>query len=247
MAIDLTGITNNNEFYTQHYLSAILENDLKDLFQKWKTKEQEEGVRPPYAQLKGLSRDYSIMRNRLEREKRPEKRLRLQREFLEKLLPALGYSIDPILEELDDGSCIPLLGAVNRSNGAPELWIIEALDLSGEDVDPLELTLCECQFPDGEHIDKTILNASLEEIVTRQVFSRSEPPHWVVLVSDAQIILIDRGKWNEKRSLRFQLPEIFGRREASTLRAMAALLHRESICPDDGLSLLDTLDENSHK
>ena len=28
MAIDLTGITNENEFYTHHYLSAILENDL---------------------------------------------------------------------------------------------------------------------------------------------------------------------------------------------------------------------------
>ena len=29
MAIDLTGVINENEFYTHHYLSAILENDLK--------------------------------------------------------------------------------------------------------------------------------------------------------------------------------------------------------------------------
>ena len=28
--IDLTGITNENEFYTHHYLSVILENDLKE-------------------------------------------------------------------------------------------------------------------------------------------------------------------------------------------------------------------------
>ena len=32
MAIDLTGITNENEFYTHHYLAAILEGDLKPLF-----------------------------------------------------------------------------------------------------------------------------------------------------------------------------------------------------------------------
>ncbi len=35
MAIDFTGITNKNEFYTHHYLNAIPEEDLKDLF-KWK-------------------------------------------------------------------------------------------------------------------------------------------------------------------------------------------------------------------
>lgn len=29
--IDLTGITNENEFYTHHYLSVILDNDLKNL------------------------------------------------------------------------------------------------------------------------------------------------------------------------------------------------------------------------
>ena len=29
--IDLTGITNENEFYTHQYLSVILDNDLKNL------------------------------------------------------------------------------------------------------------------------------------------------------------------------------------------------------------------------
>ena len=30
MAMNLTGISNVNEFYTDHYLAAILENDLKE-------------------------------------------------------------------------------------------------------------------------------------------------------------------------------------------------------------------------
>jgi len=43
------------------------------------------------------------------------------------------------------------------------------------------------------------------------------------------------------------LRDILDRREISTLQATTALLHRDSICPDDGMPLLDTLDENSHK
>ena len=56
MALDLTGISNENEFYTHHYLSAILENDLKDVFQEWRRREQEEDFRAPYAELRGLAR-----------------------------------------------------------------------------------------------------------------------------------------------------------------------------------------------
>ena len=39
MSIDITGITNENEFYTHHYLAAILENDLKEVLQEWKRRE----------------------------------------------------------------------------------------------------------------------------------------------------------------------------------------------------------------
>ena len=57
MAFDITGITNENEFYTHHYLSAILENDLKDVFGEWKRKEDEEGVPQPYKGLRGLRKE----------------------------------------------------------------------------------------------------------------------------------------------------------------------------------------------
>jgi type II restriction/modification system DNA methylase subunit YeeA len=60
------------------------------------------------------------------------------------------------------------------------------------------------------------------------------------------LVLIDRSKWNEKRFSASTFPKSF-RKETSTLKAMAALLHRDSLSPDDGSPLLDTLDENSHK
>ena len=62
-----------------------------------------------------------------------------------------------------------------------------------------------------------------------------------------QIALIDRNKWNEKRYLQFELEDIFSRHEESTLQAMAVLLHRNSLCPEDGTALLDELDANSQK
>ena len=35
MSLDLVGITIENKYYSQHYLSAIFEGDLKDTFSQW--------------------------------------------------------------------------------------------------------------------------------------------------------------------------------------------------------------------
>ncbi|MDY0223130.1 MAG: hypothetical protein RBR67_18530, partial [Desulfobacterium sp.] len=137
-------------------------------------------------------------------------------------------------------------GGINRSDGSPELWVIEAVNVDDEAADPLELIFLLEQYPTDGEIQK-LLDSPMEEIITRQVFGRSEPPRWVILISFTQIILLDRTKWHEKRLLRFNVRDILDRRETSTLQAMAALLHRDSICPKDGMPLLDTLDENSHK
>jgi hypothetical protein len=246
MAFDITGITNENEFYTHHYLSAILENDLKAVFREWKHKEDEEGVPQPYKRLRGLRKDFFAKQGLLERERSIEERLSMQREFVAQLLAALGYEYHYQTTDLDENGSIPLVGGINRGDGSPDLWIIEAANAYGEDGDPLEAHFVSEQYQAGDEIQK-ITDLPLEEIVARQVFGRSEPPRWVILVNCTQAILLDRTKWNEKRLLRFDLREILDRRETTTLQAMAALLHRDSICPEDSMPLLDTLDENSHK
>lgn len=89
--------------------------------------------------------------------------------------------------------------------------------------------------------------SSWEEILSQRIFSQDEPPRFVLFLTLGQIVLCDRMKWAERRFLSFDLREIFNRREDPTFRATAALLHRDSTCPADGLSLLDGLDESSHK
>jgi hypothetical protein len=216
MPIDLTGITNENEFYTHHYLAAILEGDLKPLFEAWAQQE-----RPPWEALRALARPFQA----IDRESDPAERQALRQKWFADLLGVLGYQLNPDVVELEGGTLLSLAGQITRANGQPELWIIEVLD-GGEEDDPL---------------------VAQEEILTKQVFAAAEPPRWVLLYGAKQLLLIDRTKWPSKRFLRFDLGEILGRREPSTLRATAALLHRDSVCPPDQISLLDRLDENSHK
>ncbi|MFW5874737.1 MAG: N-6 DNA methylase, partial [bacterium] len=245
MALDLTGITNENEFYTQHYISAILENDLKDLFKQWTRRQKEEGVSPPHNRLAGLSNQYFRLRHFLETEKDPENQISAQQSFLEKLLEILGYPCQSSIREGPDGTLIPVTGEIAKSNGAPELWIIHAPNLYGEDTDPLEQAPEPLQYRLPETSNLPTL--TWEELLTRQIFSRQEPPRWVILVNTCQILLIDRTKWAQKRMLRFDLTEILNRKSETTLKATAALLHRQNVCPQDGIPLIDTLEENSHK
>ncbi|MDR3749020.1 MAG: hypothetical protein P4M04_12840 [Acidobacteriota bacterium] len=216
MPIDLTGITNENEFYTHHYLAAILEGDLKSTFESWAQQE-----RPPWEAIKALARPFQL----IERESDPVERQALRQKWFADFFGALGYQLVPEIVELEGGTLLTVAGQIARPNGQPELWILEALNGS-EDEDPL---------------------AAQEELLTKQVFAAAEPPRWVLLYGAKQLLLIDRTKWPSKRFLRFNLADILGRREPFTLKATAALLHRDSVCPPDQVSLLDRLDENSHK
>jgi type I restriction-modification system DNA methylase subunit len=246
MTIDITGITNENEFYTHHYLSAILENDLKDLFKSWKKREEEEEIPQPYITIRSLRKEFFSMVDDQQKESNTKNKLKIQRQFLEKLLLSLGYQYQYQLIELDEGASIPIIGSINKSDGSSELWIVEVLDTTEENLDPLELKFLEEQYPNNDETEKNI-NEILEEVISRHIFSLSEPPRWLLLINNTQLLLIDRSKWHEKRLLRFDIREILDRRETTTLQAIAALLHRDSICPSEGVPLLDTLDENSHK
>src|SRR5690349_4112691 len=97
MALDLSGIINENEFYSHHYLQAILEDDLRDLFAEWDRREKEEGAEHPADTLSRLARPYFVMRGRYERGS--ESRESQTREFIEMLLPALGYEVKPRVVE----------------------------------------------------------------------------------------------------------------------------------------------------
>jgi type I restriction-modification system DNA methylase subunit len=244
----LTGIANENEFYSAHYLDAILKEDLKGVVQQWKEKATED-EKTPDRLLGGLRQDYFRLREyRLERTRDAEEQLTLQREFFRQVLAILGYDWQPQLKVLDDDSLLPVVAEVTRSSGMPQLWVIEGFNPTSEPTDVLSLTLDAQQYEglptsEGERLE----GMNLEDLLTEQVFAQDNPPRWVILFSIDQMVLVDRHKWNASRLLRFDLQEFLNERDPDSLLAVATLLHREHTCPTEGSALLDELDENSHR
>jgi len=242
--MDLTGITNENEYYSHHYISAILEGDLKNLFNTWTLLEKDGGQQSPPTLLKQAAGAYFALRK-----KRGEEPEIIRQGIQDLLLSALGFSSKKVSRELESGGSISLLCEVQKKSGAPMLWVIEAVDPLAEATDPLTLFPHKGLLSDGEFdpVKDMGREETLESLITKEIFARAEPPRFIILLSMDQLVLMDRTKWNSKRFLRFDLNEIFSRKETSTLKAMAALVHRDSLVPENGLALLDTLDENAHK
>ena len=247
------GINNENEFYSHHYLSQVFEGDIKQVLADWKEQEDrskaqdEVTQQAPYNQLRNLSRDYFIMREKIRREKNTHKRIARQRDFFKQLLPVLGYRYQPHNLVLDDHSELPVLTAISSQGGAADLVIIGVYDANQDDLDPLALTPHKDQFHGELPVDKEWLKQSWNEIISKTLLTQKHPPRWVLLVSDRQLLLLDRHKWNQNRLLRFDWEEILGRRDNATLKATTALIHKNSLLPEEGISLLDNLDENAHK
>ncbi|MCB1809988.1 MAG: hypothetical protein KDJ99_33890, partial [Candidatus Competibacteraceae bacterium] len=131
--------------------------------------------------------------------------------------------------------------------GLAQVVLLGALDPDGEGNDPLTLNPVREQWHGETPPESALLEMNWENIISRRIFAQSQPPRWVLLLSDRQLLLIDRYKWAQNRLLRFDWEEILGRRDDATLKATAALLHRSSLIPQQGDSLLDSLDENAHR
>jgi hypothetical protein len=263
-------LTNHHEYYSAHYFAELLAGDLRETLERWKNLADQfpdsEAHREPPARLRSLAQPYFRALEKIRRT--PDSLAEIQRDFFTSLLPALGYSLSPSWRALGQGSHavrIPLIGEVTTQSGAPALWIIETLPIGPSDdelaTDPLSLTPHPIQYtadpqnqnpqlpgvPAFKIQNPTSHISSWEEILSQRIFSQEEPPRWIIFLSFGQIVLCDRMKWAERRFLSCDLRELFNRREEPALRATAALLHRDSTCPADGLSLLDGLDESSHK
>ena len=250
-AATFPGIHNENEFYSQHYLAEIFAKDIGETVARWSAEAKAArgataDARTPYDALGGLARDYLRFRDRFGRERRAEVRVERQREWFRQLLAALGYEYEPGNHVLDDGDEVPVLHAASQ-HGRINLLVLGAYDATGEDEDPLTLKPHRAQFHGEAPPPEALLRDTWSEVVTRRIFGQQQPPRWVVLLSAGQVLLIERGKWTHNRLLRFDLNEVLGRRDGATLKAAAALLHRECLVPAQGGSLLDSLDENSHK
>ena len=245
-----TGIQNENEFYSHHYLAEVFAGDIKDTLARWRKEATEANATPtPDRALRSLARPYLTFRQRFTRERRHASRIELQRDWFRQLLTALGYAYEPAnhTPTVNEEGEIPILHAAGIRQGTPNLLVLGAYDPEGEDEDPLFLHPHPDQYHGEVPPPEAVLAETWEDIITRRIFGSDHPPRWVLLLSPGQVLLLERGKWTHQRLLRFVLEDILGRREDATLQATAALLHRDCLLPAEGMSLHDSLDDNSHK
>ena len=248
------GIENENEFYSHHYLSDIFLGNIRSQLDRWNAaEEQEGGPKAPPNLLRSLANRWFVHRGEVVKGRDAGER---RQKFLQQqkpLLEALGYAITSRELELQPGMPVPVWQVFGEVGRAPNLLLIPTFDGSGPTdregesfEDSFQQTLTEAQYQSRE-VPTPLRGLPWDEIVSEAVFGVDHPPRFVILIGVDEWILLDRFKWPNNRVLRFLWREILDRREGPTLQATAALLHRESLVPESGAPLLETLEENAHK
>lgn len=242
------GIANENEFYSHHYLSEVFKGDIKDRLAAWDAEEAQhpgdEAHRAPAKRLQGWAQRWFSLRNQVQRGKDENERWHSFVQMQTGLLQALGYAQPPhscLLHEFSTGLPVPLWHLQGQ-----RLAIIPAYQPSREEDDLLDHELTAFHYG-AEPLPPQIKGQSWAELLSDAVFGGEQPPRYVLLLGLDEWLLLDRYKWPNNRALRFAWADILDRKDADTLKACAALLHKDSLAPGEGNSLLESLDENAHK
>jgi hypothetical protein len=242
------GIANENEFYSHHYLAEVFKGDIKARLDTWETAEAEhagdDAHRTPVKRLQAWAQKWFSLRGQVQRARDDAERWQLFSEIQAGLLHALGYAIPPKLpavHELMPGLPVPFWHLK-----LPRLAIVPAYQPGAENDDLLDHKLQSLHLG-GHAVPPALQGETWADMLSDAVFGAEQPPRYVLLVGLDHWLLLDRYKWPNNRALRFDWPEILDRKDAETLKACTALLHKDCLAPGEGNSLLESLDENAHK
>lgn len=246
------GITNENEFYSHHYLAEVFKGDIKDRLEAWDAQEAQhpgdapdhEQHRAPPKRLQAWAQRWFALRGQVQRGKDEHERWQAFMQIQAGLLQALGYAPPPCtltLHELAPGLPLPVWHLQGQ-----RLAIIPAYQPSREDDDLLDHQLTAFHYG-TEPLPPQVKGETWADLLSDAVFGADQPPRYVLLLGLDEWLLLDRYKWPNNRALRFDWADILDRKDADTLKACAALLHQDSLAPGEGNSLLESLDENAHK
>lgn len=252
MSFDLTGIYNQNEYYTNHYFSSIFEENAESTISAWRNSAKEnENIKTPWAMIRETGKQYYVFYERYLRNRFDTTTLSNIKSLADSFMHALGYpEAAPVEVQIAEDLTVPVYLEIKKSNGAPLLWILLAASPDKEEK-ILQKKVFNATLADDETFssvkEEELTSIDNETLASKILFGMDEAPRFIIFMGMNQIALIDRNKWNEKRYLEFELEEIFSRHEETTLQAMSVLLHKDSLCPVEGTALIDELDANSQK
>ena len=225
--MDLVGIQNQNEFFTDHYVHVALEKDITG----WAKKQRQEKPEAdhPWQQLQRLRPAFVEAEEAFRRTEDVVERLEIQRDFVRKVLWALGITTVAESQFATGGILVPTFARED-----PDFWALEAFDAEdlGEDVMQLQAHA----FQIGESKQ----DLSMEKLISAVYFER-DPPRWLLVVSLRTFVLYERTRWSSDRCLRFDWETLFHQRTSTrTFQLIAMTLGKESLSPGQE-SMLDKL------
>lgn len=249
------GITNENEFYSHHYLAEVFKGDIKARLDAWEVAETaaqsaeseetaREPFRAPHKRLQAWAQKWFALRSQVQRAGDAAERWRLFTQLQAGLLDALGHAAPaklPTSHELVAGQPLPFWHLQ-----LPQLAILPAYQPGAEDQELLDHKLLSLHYG-CEPVPQALRSETWADLLSGVVFGADTPPRYVLLCGLDEWLLLDRYKWPNNRALRFNWADILDRKDADTLKACAALLHKDCLAPGEGNSLLESLDENAHK
>lgn len=269
---EFIGIRNENEFYFAHYLSSLMDDELKEICSS-------EDMRAACDRLYKLQQEYHDLQEARElvKRRRPaayaqdrEDYFKRLHDFHKKLANILGYAADWTSPgtRLFPGAklTVPVSGILAGKDGSVQAVLIESsydyasgVRFSAEGILENFLTSEQTAVEGLPEVSRQVLSDRVclgksksekptwENLLSTKIFASETSPRFIVVFGEDSILLADQKKWPEKRTLIFDLDEIYSRGERATFRAMASLLSKTALAPDGATPLPDKLDENSHK
>lgn len=269
---EFSGIRNENEFYFAHYLTSLMDDELKEVCQTDEMKSAFEKVSKLGLEYHAVAAARDLVNRHRSAAYAEDRKAYLEKlhAFVAKLAGCLGYAgifTSPGLRIFQGVNLtIPVSGIMTDKDGGVAAMLIESYHDYGslqryKDEGILENFLSADQLavdgiPEPSHrelSDRVRGDRSKnqmptwENLLSNEIFAAPNAPRFVVVFGEDSILLADKTKWAERRMLIFDLDEIYDCGERATFRAMVCLLAKSSLVPNGATPLPDKLDENSHK
>ncbi len=214
------GTHNENESYSNQYLSEVLGRDIRATVDRWRDEAGIADGRTPYDALQALARGHvPFCRNDVE--SRGERRRSMQRDWRRELLAPLRYDWNPANHPLDDGDVPVVLCAPGGKPGVPDLPALSAYDARAKQGIPSTLKPHRLQFQDKAPPPDALPPGMWNDGVARHVLRHDHPPRCLRL-SFSSALLVERGQWPHNPLSRFAFEEMLGLRKDATLKSPSA-------------------------
>lgn len=251
-------ITNRGEFFSNHYLEAVLASDLGDLRKTWDAAEAR-GEPTARSRLKGGAAAFFAARSDASEASASTRDVALRR-LHDVVLDLFGFEPDrndlEFKQNTEHTLDVPVATRVETSTG---LLLVGIEAGNADSVDDLfdfdERLLHSGADQPGElrsrvfrNVDNRTVNAAADAV--GEIFNTDEPPRYVVVLGGSILLLAERAKWSEGRFLAVDLGLAFDRNDTSAkgeLETIAALFSNDALVPVDGQSVLESFVDNSFK